>query len=185
MTDGERTGDAQADRARDGAAAPGVGEALRLLGEDGRAGLRAARDTLQALRILVTADFALARGALARALVCAGVAVAFGGSAWLLLMATLIAALQATGLSWLVSLLLAALLSIATTAIAALAAVRYFGHTGMHASRRQLARLGLSALDDLMRGFDEDDERKSATPAPPQPDDGADATTRPPQEPQP
>ncbi len=182
MTGGERTDDAQESRARAGAAAPDVGEALRLLGEDGRAGLRAARDTLQALRILVTADFALARGALARALVCACVAVAFGGSAWLLLMAALIAALQAAGLSWLMALLLAALLSIVVTALAALAAARYFDHTGMQASRRQFARLGLGALDDLMRGIDEDDAGASAKPAP-QADAGADRA--PPREPQP
>lgn len=184
MTGGERTDDARTDRARTGASAPDVGEALRLLGEDGRAGLRAARDTMQALRILVTADFALARGALVRALACVGLAIAFGGSAWLLLMASMIAALQATGLSWLVSLLLAALLSIAVTALAAFAAVRYFEHTGMHASRRQFARLGLGALDDLMRGFDEDDARKAAGPAS-QNDDGAGADARPPQEPRP
>ena len=83
MTAGERTDHAQADRPRAGTA-PDVGETLRLLGEDSRAGLRSARSTLHALRILIAADFALARGALARALVCACVAVAFGGSAWLL-----------------------------------------------------------------------------------------------------
>lgn len=156
MTGGERTDDAPADRAQAGASTPDVGEALRLLGEDGRAGLRAARDTLQALRILVAADVALARGALVRALVCTCVAVAFGGSAWLLLMAALIAALQAAGLSWLAALLIAALLSIAITVTAGFAAARYFRHTGMQASRRQFARLGLGALDDLLRGIDRD-----------------------------
>lgn len=133
---------------------PGLGEALHRLGEDGRAGLRAMRDALQGLRILVAADVALARGALVRALVCAGLAVALGCSAWLLLMAAAIAALQAAGLSWLAALLAAALLSVAATVATALAAARYFEHTGMQATRRQVARLGLGALDELMRGID-------------------------------
>lgn len=162
MTAGERTDHAQDDRPRAGAA-PDVGETLRLLGEDGRAGLRSARSTLHALRILIAADFALARGALARALVCACVAVAFGGSAWLLLMAALIAALKALGLSWLLSMLVAALLSLAVTALASLGALRYFKHTGMQATRRQFARMGLGALDDLMRGVDEEDRDAAAT----------------------
>lgn len=163
MTAGERTDHAQGDRPRAGAA-PDVGETLRLLGEDSRAGLRSARSTLHALRILIAADFALARGALARALVCACVAVAFGGSAWLLLMAALIAALKALGLSWLLSMLVAALLSLAVTALASLGALRYFKHTGMQATRRQFARMGLGALDDLMRGVD-DEDGDAAAPA--------------------
>lgn len=161
MTAGEQTDHAQHDRPRAGPA-PDVGETLRLLGEDGRATLRSARGTLHALRILIAADFALARGALARALVCACVAVAFGGSAWLLLMAALIAALKAFGLSWLLSMLVAALLSLAVTAIASVGALRYFKHTGMQATRRQFARLGLGALDDLMRDVDE--QAHSPTP---------------------
>lgn len=156
--------------ATDGASAsgatrtPDIGEALRLLGEDGRAGLRSARDALQALRVLVAADFALARGALVRALACVALAVAFGGSAWLLLMAAMIAAMQAAGLSWLASLLAAALLSIAVTVAAGIAAARYFSHSGMQATRRLCARLGLGALDELMRGLDDEDAAQRNDP---------------------
>ncbi|MFN7137287.1 MAG: hypothetical protein ACK4MU_07190 [Thermomonas sp.] len=122
---------------------------LRALGAEGRAGLRASRDALKALRLLVAADIALARAALLRALVGVALAVIFGGSAWLLLMAALIAALQALGLSWLAALLVTALLSLVVTAASALAAMRYFEHSSMRATRRQLARLGLGALDEL------------------------------------
>ncbi len=151
-----------ADRTGADAASPGVSQTLHRLGEEGRATLRAGRATLRALRVLLAADFALARAAATRAAVCVALAVTFGGSAWLLLMAALIAALQALGLSWLGALLLAALLSLAATAAAAWGAVRYFGHTGMQASRRQLSRLGLDALEDLLGGLDE-----AEAPAPP------------------
>ncbi|RZA15670.1 MAG: phage holin family protein, partial [Lysobacteraceae bacterium] len=67
-------------------AAPDLGEALHALGADSRAGLKAASDSLKALRILVAADFSLARSAFGRALAFTGVAIAFGASAWLLLM---------------------------------------------------------------------------------------------------
>ncbi len=144
---GEGAGTGQADAHVDTAA--GVADTLRALGSEGRAGLRATRDALKALRLLVAADIALARAALIRALVGVALAVIFGGSAWLLLMAALIAALQALGLSWLAALLVTALLSLAVTAASALAAMRYFEHSSMRASRRQLARLGLGALDEL------------------------------------
>ena len=98
-------------------------------------------------------------------------AVTFGGSAWLLLMAALIAALQALGLSWLGALLLAALLSLAVTTAAAWGAVRYFGHTGMQASRRELSRLGLDALEDLLGGLDDDASRAPSPAAPAAPQD--------------
>ena len=164
MTGGDQ-GDAAApgaDRTGAADAAPGVSDTLHRLGDEGRATLRAGRDTLRALRVLLAADFALARAALTRAAVCVALAVTFGGSAWLLLMAALIAALQARGLSWLGALLLAALLSLAVTAAAAWGAVRYFGHTGMQASRRQFSRMGLDALEDLLGGLDE-----AAATAPP------------------
>ena len=44
-------------------APPDLGEALHALGADSRAGLKAASDSLKALRILVAADFSLARSA--------------------------------------------------------------------------------------------------------------------------
>jgi hypothetical protein len=131
-------------------AAPGIEEALRELGEDGRAGLKAARDVGKALRILVAADISLARSAFGRTLALTGVAIAFGASAWLLLMAALIVGMQGAGLSWLVSLLIAAVLSIAVTVGAGMAAMRYFEHTRLQATRRQLARLGLGTLADVM-----------------------------------
>lgn len=146
-----------------GESAPDLGETLRLLGEDGRAGLRSAGEALKALRILVAADFSLARSAFGRALALTGVAIAFGCSSWLLLMAAMIAALQAAGLSWVVALLIAAVLSIAVTAGAAIAAMRYFEHTRMQATRRQFARLGFGELADLMP--DPDSEASAAEAA--------------------
>ena len=88
--------------------APGLEEALRGLGEEGRAGLKAATDVAKALRILIAADISLARSAFGRTLALTGVAIAFGASAWLLLMAAMIAAMQAAGLSWVIALLIAA-----------------------------------------------------------------------------
>ena len=69
--------------------APDLAEALKELGETGRAGLSAAGDAAKALRILIAADIALVRSAFGRTLAFAAVAIAFGASAWLLLMATL------------------------------------------------------------------------------------------------
>jgi len=48
------------------------------------------------------------------------------------------------------ALLLTALLSVAVTAGAAWLATRYFEHTRLKATRRQLARLGLGELADFM-----------------------------------
>ena len=131
-------------------AAPGLEEALRGLGEEGRAGLKAATDVAKALRILIAADISLARSAFGRTLALTGVAIAFGASAWLLLMAAMIAAMQAAGLSWVIALLIAALLSVAVTAGAGYAAMRYFEHTRLQATRRQFARLGFGELADFM-----------------------------------
>lgn len=147
-------------------AAPGIAETLRRLGDESRATLHAGRDTARALRLLLAADFALARAAATRSLACVALAVAFGGSTWLLLMAALIAALQAAGLSWLGALTLAALLSLTVTAAAVWGALHYFAHTGMQASRRQLSRMGLHALDELLGTLDDGE-------APPAPQDAA------------
>lgn len=144
-------------------APPDLGEALHALGADSRAGLQAAGDSLKALRILLAADFALARSAFGRALAFTGVAIAFGASSWLLLMAAMIAAMRSAGLSWLVALLVAATLSIAITAGAVIAAMRYFEHTRMQATRRQFARLGFGELADLMP--DPDSSESSADAA--------------------
>ena len=130
--------------------APGLEEALRGLGEEGRAGLKAATDVAKALRILVAADISLARSAFGRTLAFTGVAIAFGASSWLLLMAAMVAGMVAAGLSWLLALLIAALLSTAATTAAGFAAMRYFEHTRLKATRRQLARLGIGELADFM-----------------------------------
>jgi hypothetical protein len=145
--DGDAPGPEPASKPQD---PPDLGEALHALGADSRAGLKAASDSLKALRILVAADFSLARSAFGRALAFTGVAIAFGASSWLLLMAALIAAMQAAGISWLVSLLIASALSVAITVAAVITAMRYFEHTRMQATRRQFARLGFGELADLM-----------------------------------
>ena len=136
------------------ASPPGLEESLRTLGAEGRAGLKAAGDVAKALRILVAADISLARSAFGRTLALTGVAIAFGASAWLLLMAAMIAAMQAAGLSWVIALLIAALLSVAVTAGAGYAAMRYFEHTRLQATRRQFARLGFGELADFMPDAD-------------------------------
>lgn len=136
---------------------PDLIDSLKEVGEAGRAAFGSAKDTGRAMRALVSADFALARSAFGRALAWAGVAIVFGASAWLLVAGALIALMQRFGFSWLQSLSFAALLSVAVTALAIWKVGRYFDHTGMHATRRQLSRLGL---------FDED-HPDDDPPAPP------------------
>lgn len=140
----------QAEPSGSAQAAPGIEEAFRELSEESRAGLKAARDVGKALRILVAADISLARSAFGRTLALTGVAIAFGASAWLLLMAALIVGMQGAGVSWLWSLLIAAITSIVVTAGAGIAAMRYFEHTRLQATRRQFARLGVGELADVM-----------------------------------
>lgn len=142
--DGERSGDAPR-------GSPGVDEAVRELGATGRATLAAGRDAAKAFRILFAADISLARSAFGRTLALTGVAIAFGASSWLLLMAALIVGLsRGLGLPWALALLLTALLSVAVTIAAAWMATRYFEHTRLKATRRQLARLGLGELADFV-----------------------------------
>lgn len=131
--------------------APGIDEAVRELGAAGRATLEAGRDAGKAFRILLAADISLARSAFGRTLALTGVAIAFGASAWLLLMAALIVGLSnGLGMPWAIALLLTALLSVAVTLAAAWMATRYFEHTRLKATRRQLARLGIGELADFM-----------------------------------
>ena len=142
---------AREDQAPGAAPAPDLSDALHALGKDGRAGLKAAGDVAKALRILVAADISLARSAFGRTLALTGVAIAFGASAWLLLMASLIAWMSiGMGMSWTLALLLTALFSVLVTAGAGYAAMRYFEHTRMKATRRQLARLGIGELAAFM-----------------------------------
>ena len=131
-------------------AAPELVESLREVGAAGRARLGAARDAAKAFRTLLIADVSLARSALGRTLALTGVAIAFGASAWLLLMATLIVFLNGKlGWSWSLALLITALLSLAITGVAAWQGMRYFEHTRLQATRRQLARLGIGELSDF------------------------------------
>ena len=134
---------------------PGLEDSLRAINAARREALDASRGTVRALRRLVSADFALARSAFGRALAWAGAATVFGASAWLLLTGTLIALMQRAGLSWLQSLALAALLSVVAAAFAAWRVARYFDYMGMHATRRQLSRLGL--FDEDGSADDDDD----------------------------
>ncbi|MFC3551354.1 phage holin family protein [Lysobacter cavernae] len=133
----------------DSGPAPDLAESLRQIGANGRAGLGAAAGAARALRSLVAADLSLARSAFGRALAFVGVAIAFGASSWLLLVATLIAFLSSLGLSWFAAMLIGAALSLAVTAYAGWQAMRYFEHTRLQATRRQLARLGIGELADL------------------------------------
>ena len=151
--DAEDTGpEGQPARApHDATPAPDLGESLRQIGYTGRAGLDAVNDAAKALRILISADLSLARSAFGRALAFTGVAVAFGASAWMLLMATLTAVLHDfMGWSWLLSLVVSAGLSLVGTALGTWRALRYFEHTRLQATRRQLARLGIGELADFM-----------------------------------
>ena len=146
---GDARRDDGADRER--AAAPGIDDAVRELGATGRATFAAGRDAGKAFRILLAADISLARSAFGRTLAFTGVAIAFGASAWLLLMAALVVWLgRGLGWSWSLSLLLTAGMSVMVTALAAWMAMRYFEHTRLQATRRQLARLGVGELSGLM-----------------------------------
>lgn len=152
--------------------APDLKETLDALSASGKASYKAARDAATALRILISADVSLARSAFGRTLAFTGVAIAFGASAWLLLMASLIAWLSlGLGWSWSVSLLLTAGLSIVVTVIAAMVSMRYFEHTRMQATRRQLARLGVGELAGIMPDADSPESSEHAA------DRVADATT--------
>ena len=133
--------------------APDLVELLRELGQGSQSTWQASRDAVKALRVLFLADVSLARSAFGRTLAFSGLAIAFGGSAWLLLMAALVAWLS-TGLgwSWSLSLLLTGLASLALAGFGGWRATRYFEHTRMQATRRQLARLGVGELSKLMPG---------------------------------
>ena len=129
---------------------PDLQESLRQVGAAGRASVQAAADTGKALRSLVAADFSLARSAFGRTLAFTGVAIVFGASAWLLLMTALIVFLNLqAGWPWWAALVSCAALSIVAAAVAVYLGMRYFEHTRMRATRRQLARLGIGELAEL------------------------------------
>ena len=148
---------------RQGPASPDLSESVHALGEEARAGLKAAKDAASAFRILVSADVSLARSAFGRTLAFTGVAIAFGASAWLLLMASLVVWLsRGAGLAWSLSMLLTGVLSIIATGAAGYTAMRYFEHTRMKATRRQLARLGIGELATFMPEADSSESAESA-----------------------
>lgn len=143
---------------QDGEKPPHLDESVRRIGAAGKASFDAAVDSGRAFRRLLIADLALARSAFGRSMAWVGVAIVFGASAWLLIMAAAIALLRAFGWSWLVSLLFCALLSGTVAAVAAWRVSRFFDYTGLHATRRQLARWGIG---------DEADDTDQAVPTPP------------------
>lgn len=147
----DRDADASASDADGAPVQPELLEALRQIGLTGRASLTAAGDAAKALRSLVAADVSLARSALGRTLALSGLAIACGASSWLFLMGALVVVLNGpVGLSWTIALLIPAMLSLLVTAFASWMAVRYFEHTRLQATRRQLARLGIGELADFM-----------------------------------
>lgn len=146
------TGEGGTEGPREGRArTPGIAETFDELKDSGRATWTAGNDALKAFRILFAADVSLARSALGRMIAFMGVAVAFGASCWLLLMAALVTWLsRGLGLPFSGALLLCALLSAAITGGSIWMAMRYFEHTRLKATRRQLARLGIGELADFM-----------------------------------
>lgn len=130
--------------------APDIDEALRQILDAGRSGFEATGAVARSLRTLVSADFSLARSALGRTLALTGVAIVFGASGWLLLMAAAILFLtRQLGWPWSFALVSCAMLSLVAAAIAVHIGMRYFDHTRMQATRRQLARLGIGELADF------------------------------------
>lgn len=124
---------------------PHLEESVRRVAAAGRETFGAGRDTARALRRLVGADLALARGAVARALPWAATALVFAFSTWLMLLAVMVTALHAMGLGWLASTSISAVISLAATALAGWRVTAYLKLAGMQATRRQLSRFGLFA----------------------------------------
>ena len=132
-------------------ATPGIADAFRELGDTGRATWEAGREALTALRILVSADISLARSAFGRTLALTAVAIVFGASAWLLLMGALVAWLSlGLGWAWQFSMLACGGASLVAAGIAGWLGTRYFEHTRLQATRRQLARLGIGELQGMV-----------------------------------
>lgn len=139
-------------------------ESLRQVGAAGKSSYEATTDAAKAFRSLFFADISLARSAFGRTVAFAGLAIASGASAWLLLMGTLIAVLRGSlGWSWTTAMLACAGLSIVAAALASWAAMRYFEHTRLKATRRQLARLGIGELADLTPPADSPRSAREAT----------------------
>ncbi|UHQ20223.1 phage holin family protein [Lysobacter sp. KIS68-7] len=150
----EGTQDAGTDRAESpDRPTPGVADAFRELGDTGRATWAAGKEALTAFHILFKADLSLARSAFGRSLAFTAVAIVFGASAWLLLMAALVAWLSLdVGWTWPISLLVCGGGSLVVAGLAGWFAMRYFEHTRLQATRRQLARMGIGELSAMMSG---------------------------------
>lgn len=147
QTAGSAVNDDRPDSAGDAGDDPGppphLDESVRRVTAAGRETLAAGRDTARALRRLIRADLALARAAVIRSMAWLAFTVVFGVSAWLLAVALLVTALHAFGLSWLAATGIAGAICLAATAVAGWRTAVYLDHAGMHATRRQLARMGL------------------------------------------
>lgn len=153
---------------------PHLDESVRRVGLAARGTLDAALGAGRAFRKLVVADIALSRSALGRAMAWTAVAIVFGASAWLLTAATMIAVLRnVLDWSWLASISLTALVSLALAALASWRASVFFDHTGLHATRRQLARMGIGD------GGVEDEEPAHAGTMPPPSNPATPPATRP------
>jgi uncharacterized membrane protein YqjE len=141
--------------------APHLDESVRRVAAAGRETFGAGRDTARAVRRLVGADLALARGAIIRALPWAALALVFAFSTWLMLLAVMVAAFHAMGLGWLATTALSAAISLLATALAGWRVAAYLRHAGLQATRRQLARFGL---------FQHEEEEGEATSPPARPE---------------
>lgn len=129
---------------------PPLDESLRQVRDAGRSVWQAGGDASKAFRTLLAADVSLARSAFGRTLALTGVAITFGASGWLLLMGALIVGLsRGLGVPWALSMSICAVISLAAAGVAAWYGQRYFEHTRLQATRRQLARLGIGELADF------------------------------------
>ena len=129
---------------------PPIEESLRQVRDAGRSVWQAGGDASKAFRTLLAADVSLARSAFGRTLALTGVAITFGASGWLLMMAALIVGMsRGLGMPWAVSMVICAVISLIAAAVAAWYGQRYFEHTRLQATRRQLARLGIGELAEF------------------------------------
>ena len=139
-------------------------ESFRQVGQTGQAGLAGVRDASRAMRTLVAADVSLARSAFGRTLAFTAGAIVFGVVAGLMLSAAIVMGLsRGLGLPFWASMLIVAAACSLVTGFAGWRAMRYFEHTRMKATRRQLARLGIGELADRTPEPDSPQSTKQAT----------------------
>ena len=159
--------DAARDEAPGERVAPDLLEALREIGDGTVGSLHAAGEVAKSFRTLVAADVALARSAAARAAVAGGVALVGGITAWLFMMAALVMLLRASGMSWWFAMLLPGLVSLVIAGVGFWMSMRYFEHTRLQATRRQLARIGIGELSNFVSDPDSARSAREDTKAPP------------------